>query len=36
MNDPKHVDQLLKSGAIKARELSQPFLREIRAAIGID
>ena len=36
MNDPKHVDKLLKSGAAKARELSQPFLREIRAAIGID
>ena len=36
MNDPKHLEKLLKSGAVKARELSQPFLREIRAAIGID
>jgi hypothetical protein len=36
MNDPKHVDKLLTSGAAKARELSQPFLREIRAAVGID
>ncbi|TFG87047.1 MAG: tryptophan--tRNA ligase [Chromatiales bacterium] len=33
--DPGHVEQVLKAGAIRARELATPFLGKIRHAVGI-
>ncbi len=35
INDPAIVEQELLKGAAKAREVSVPFLAEIRYAIGI-
>ena len=35
MGSPDYVEQVLKEGAVKAREYSIPLLREIRRAIGI-
>ena len=35
MADPAHIEAVLKKGAEKARKLSEPFLQEIRAAVGI-
>jgi tryptophanyl-tRNA synthetase len=35
MADPGHIESVLKKGAEKARELSVPFLRDIREAVGI-
>ena len=33
--DPGHVEQVLKSGAAKAREISLPYLAEIRQRVGV-
>jgi len=33
--DPGHVERVLKSGAVRARELATPFLGKIRHAVGI-
>jgi len=33
--DPGHVEQVLKQGARKAREISAPFLAEIRERVGV-
>lgn len=33
--DPGHIEKVLLKGAEKARKLSVPFLKEIRAAVGI-
>ncbi|MGI9258708.1 MAG: tryptophan--tRNA ligase [Gammaproteobacteria bacterium] len=35
MAEPGHVENVLKQGARRAREISSPFLAEIREAIGI-
>ncbi|MDH4022453.1 MAG: tryptophan--tRNA ligase [Gammaproteobacteria bacterium] len=35
MADPGHVERVLKSGALRARELAAPFLGKIRHAVGI-
>jgi tryptophanyl-tRNA synthetase len=35
MADPGYIETVLKKGAKRARELSIPFLREIREAVGI-
>ena len=35
MADPGYIEAVLKKGAARARELSRPFLREIREAVGI-
>ncbi len=35
MADPGHIEKVLLNGAEKARMLSVPFLKEIRAAVGI-
>ncbi len=35
MADPAHVEQVLKSGAEKARGMATPFLKAIRQAVGI-
>ena len=35
MADPVYIETVLKEGAEKARQLSQPFLQEIREAVGI-
>lgn len=32
---PDHIEQILKRGAIRAREYSAPFLQELRQAVGI-
>ncbi len=32
---PAHIEQILKSGAARAREYSVPFLQELRRAVGI-
>jgi tryptophanyl-tRNA synthetase len=33
--DPNHVEQVLRAGASKAREISVPFLSEIRRRVGV-
>lgn len=35
MEDPAHLEKVLQEGKEKAREISAPFLKEIRKAIGI-
>jgi tryptophanyl-tRNA synthetase len=35
MADPGHVEQVLKAGAARARDMATPFLRAIRHAVGI-
>jgi tryptophanyl-tRNA synthetase len=35
MADPVYVERVLKSGAVRARELATPFLGKIRHAVGI-
>jgi tryptophanyl-tRNA synthetase len=35
MNDPKVVEDELQKGAVKAREISVPYIQEIRHAVGI-
>lgn len=35
MDDPGHIEAVLQKGAEKARNLSTPFLQEIREAVGI-
>ena len=35
MASPEHVEQVLQAGAEKARDVSRPFLAEIRRAIGV-
>ena len=35
LQTPKHIEQILKRGAERAREYSVPFLRELRQAVGI-
>ena len=32
---PDHIEQILKRGAVRAREYSAPFLQELRRAVGI-
>lgn len=34
-SQPEYIDQILKRGAEQAREIAQPLLREVRAAVGI-
>jgi tryptophanyl-tRNA synthetase len=33
--DPRYVEEILKAGAAKAREISVPFLAEIRERVGV-
>jgi tryptophanyl-tRNA synthetase len=33
--DPGHVEQVLQAGALRAREISTPFLAEIRQRVGV-
>ena len=33
--DPGHVEEVLKAGAVRAREFSTPFLAEIRERVGV-
>jgi tryptophanyl-tRNA synthetase len=35
METPEHIEEQLQEGAKKAREISQPFMQEIRESIGI-
>jgi tryptophanyl-tRNA synthetase len=35
MQAPDHIEQILKRGAVQAREYSIPFLQELRQAVGI-
>jgi tryptophanyl-tRNA synthetase len=35
MADPEHIEQVLQQGAEKARAVATPFMRKIRAAVGI-
>ena len=35
MADPAHIEDVLQKGAARARQLSRPFLQEIRRAVGI-
>lgn len=35
MQAPDHIEQELLDGALKARSISQPFLKELRKAVGI-
>ncbi len=35
LKNPEHIEETLRKGAIKAREISRPFLDKIRAAVGI-
>lgn len=35
LQNPKHIEQIIKRGAERAREYSAPFLRELRQAVGI-
>ena len=35
LNAPEHIESELQEGAKKARALSQPFLQELRKAVGI-
>ncbi len=35
INDPEFIEQKLQEGAVKARAITQPFLVELRKAIGI-
>ena len=36
MNDRGYIDKLLREGALRAREKSVPFMKQIRTAMGID
>jgi tryptophanyl-tRNA synthetase len=33
--NPDHVEEILKAGAAKAREISVPYLAEIRERVGV-
>ena len=35
LQHPEHIEQILKRGAVRAREYSVPFLQELRHAVGI-
>ena len=35
LEQPDHIEQILKHGAARAREYSVPFLQELRRAVGI-
>jgi len=35
MEAPEHIEEQLQEGAIKARKISEPFMQELREAIGI-
>jgi tryptophanyl-tRNA synthetase len=35
MQAPEHIEEQLQQGAIKARAISMPFIRELRKAVGI-
>ncbi len=35
LEKPDHIEQILKNGAVRAREYSVPFLQELRRAVGI-
>ncbi|MGB8718433.1 MAG: tryptophan--tRNA ligase, partial [Desulfobacterales bacterium] len=35
LNNPNHIESVLRQGAVKARRYSGPFLERLRAAIGI-
>jgi tryptophanyl-tRNA synthetase len=35
LENPRHIENVLRAGAAKARRYSQPFLERLRAAIGI-
>jgi hypothetical protein len=35
MQAPEHIEQQLQEGAIKARAVSAPFIKELRKAVGI-
>ena len=36
MNDRPYIDKLLREGAIRAREKSSAFMKQIRTAMGVD
>ena len=36
MSDPEKIESYLIEGASKAREISLPFIKEIREAVGIN
>jgi tryptophanyl-tRNA synthetase len=35
MDDPAHIEQVLRKGAARAREISAPLMRQVREAVGI-
>ncbi|MGJ7512086.1 tryptophan--tRNA ligase [Variovorax sp. GT1P44] len=35
MNDPAEIEKVLRAGADKAREISRPFMAELRQAVGL-
>jgi tryptophanyl-tRNA synthetase len=35
MQAPEHIEEQLQEGAIKARAVSVPFIKELRKAVGI-
>jgi tryptophanyl-tRNA synthetase len=35
LEQPDHIEQILKRGAARAREYSVPFLQQLRRAVGI-
>ncbi|MEY3124271.1 MAG: hypothetical protein RLZZ573_791 [Pseudomonadota bacterium] len=35
MNNPARIEKILHAGAVKARKLSTPFMRELRHAVGL-
>ncbi|NOQ36440.1 MAG: tryptophan--tRNA ligase, partial [Methylococcaceae bacterium] len=35
MQAPEHIEEELQEGAKKARAISQPFIKELREAVGI-
>jgi tryptophanyl-tRNA synthetase len=35
MQDPDHIEQVLRQGAERARALSQPLMASVREAVGI-
>lgn len=35
MNDPAQIEKILRTGADKAREISRPFMAELRQAVGL-
>jgi len=35
MEAPEHIEEQLQEGAVKAREISQPFMQKVRESVGI-